>query len=110
MHCWTQRVINKDVKSKLNLNVINKAQYDVRTFIGSGVKKLEETSVKVFLPSGCHHVMLVLVDDEFDITLNVFNFEAACNNFKSNKIKLAANFEDNFNKIYLQGLIGSDIL
>ena len=82
----------------------------MRTFIGSGVKKLEETSVKVFLPSGHHHVIPVLVDDEFDITLNVINFEAACNNFKSNKIKLAANFEDNSNKIYLQGLIGSDIL
>ena len=25
-------------------------------------------------------------------------------------LKLAANFEDNYNKIYLQGLIGSDIL
>ena len=49
--------INKDVKSKLNLNTINKVQYDVRTFIGSGVKKLEETSVKVFLPSGRHHIM-----------------------------------------------------
>ena len=43
-----QSYINKDVKSKLNLNVINKVQYDMRTFIGSGVKKLEETSVKVF--------------------------------------------------------------
>ena len=102
--------VNKDIKSKLKLNVVKKVQYDVRTFIGNGAKNLEETSVKVFLPSGRHHVMPILIDDEFDINLNVINFEAAHNNFKSNKFKLAANFEENSNSIHLQGLIGCDIL
>ena len=102
--------INKDIRSKLNLNVVKKVQYDVRTFIGSGVKELEESSVKVFLPSGGHRIMPILVDDKFDINLNVINFEVAHNNFKSNKFKLAANFEDNSNRIHLQGLIGCDIL
>ena len=54
--------------------------------------------------------MPILVDNEFDITLNVINFDQALKNFNSNNFKLAANFEGDTTKICIQGLVGCDIL
>ena len=85
--------ISEEIKNKLNINSyrLRSVVYDIRTFLSCCVKELKETSVTVYLPSGRHHVMPILIDQDFNITLNVLNLNTAIKNFKHENLKLAAN-------------------
>ena len=99
--------ISQDVSDKLNLNkdLCKNVDYKVKTFLGSGVKTLEETSINVYLPSGRYLVRSILIDKSFNVDLNVRGLKPAIKNIVQNNLNLAANYDEP-----VQGLIGADII
>lgn len=84
-------------------------EFEVKTFLGSSKKKLREVNLDVFLSPFKHHAMLMLVDDQFDISLNVKGLKLALNNLRKEGYDLAANFDDS-DTLSVHGLIGVDII
>ena len=85
-------------------------QYEVRTFLGCGVKQLKEVTLEVYLPTGRYAQMPMLIDDDFKLEMNVRGLNVAVNNLKKLNYQLAAKFDESSNHIPLEGLIGNDIL
>ena len=100
------------VLNKLNCNPDSLAsiEYDVKTFLGSGRKSLKELTLEVHLPSNRYNNLPVLVDDQFDIDLNVQGLGKCIQNFKKNQLELSANYNLNSDKVHVHGLIGVDII
>ena len=99
--------ISQTVSDQLNLNreLCKTVDYQVKTFLGSGVKTLNETSINVYLPSGRYLLRSILIDKEFKLDLNVRGLKPAIQNLKDNNLKLAADYDET-----IQGLIGADII
>ena len=99
--------VSKAISDQLELNkdLCKSVDYQVKTFLGSGVKSLEETSINVFMPSGRYLVRSILVDNEFNVDLNVRGLKTAIDNIKKLNKVLASNYDEP-----VQGLIGADIL
>ena len=110
--CSSRTYISKNIASKLDLNVdkLNKVEYEVKTFLKSENKNFREATIQVNLPSGRYNVVPILVDEDFDLDIKVRNLNVAVNNLKNSKIKLAAEFENASDTISVHGLVGSDIL
>ena len=85
-------------------------QYNVRTFLGCGVKQLKEVTLEVHLPTGRYAQMPILIDDDFKLELNVRGLNVAVNNLKKLNYHLAAKFDESSNHVPLEGLIGNNIL
>ena len=100
-------VLNKLDCSPDSLTAVD---YDVKTFLGSGIKSLKEVTLEVHLPSKRYNILPVLVDDQFDIDLNIQGLGKCIQNFKSNQLALNANFDVSSDKVHVHGLIGVDII
>ena len=100
------------VLSKLQCspNSLTSVVYDVKTFLGSGRKSLKEVTLEVHLPSKRYNNLPVLVDDQFDIDLNVQGLGKSVQNFKRNQLELSANYNLDSDKVHVHGLIGVDII
>ena len=82
------------IQLQLRSDLISDVEYEVRTFLGSGVKKLGETTLEVHLPSGMHRALPILIDKAFKVDLEVRGFRELVQNLKDLKIPLAAEFGD----------------
>ena len=85
-------------------------QYEVRTFLGFGVKLLKEVTLEVYLPTGRYAQMPVSIDDEFKLEMNARGLKVAVKNLKKKNYQVAAYFDLSSNHVPLKGLIGNDIL
>ena len=104
--------INPRVSKLLEISSshVNQIEYDVRTFLGSGVKKLGETSLTVYLPSGRYLSLPMFVDNSFKLDLDVKGLQQIVHNLNQLNYTLGADFPTDSNKVPIDGLIGIDLL
>ena len=62
---------------------VSEVQYNVKTFIGSGLKSLKEATIDVFLPSGRYLLRSILIENDFNVELNVRGLKESLINIKS---------------------------
>ena len=99
--------ISKRISDQMDLvpeNVKN-VVYDVKTFLGSGTKMLEETSITVFTPAGRYLTRPVLIDDSFIVDLKVRGLDKSIENIKSQGYHLAAAYDEP-----ILALVGTDVI
>ena len=77
----------------------------MKTFIGSGLKSLKEATIDVFLPSGRYLLRSILIENNFNIELNVRGLKESLKNIKSKGYVLQADLDKP-----ILGLIGTDCL
>ena len=83
--------------------------YEVSTFLGTRKKRLEEVVLGVQVDKDRTFHLPVLVDEDFDINLNIDHFGEVKKNLNNLKYKLA--FTDNgSDQVRVHGLIGVDII
>ena len=100
---------NALTKLGCNSNLMTDVEFEVKTFLGSKRKNLKEVNLDVFVEPQRHYGLLMLVDDQFDISFNVPGLSLALNNLKALGHKLAADFNDK-DLVSVHGLIGVDIV
>ena len=61
----------------LHKELVKDVEYNVKTFLGSGAKTLQEGMDTVYLPSGHYLLRPMLIDNNFNIDLKVRNFKEA---------------------------------
>ena len=59
----------------VDLSSVNQVHFDVSTFLGRGTKKLSETCLLAFLPSGRYLNVSMYVDPTFNLNLEVKDFQ-----------------------------------
>ena len=84
---------------------VSDVQYNVKTFIGSGLKSLKEATIDVFLPSGRYLLTSILIENNLSIDLNVRGLRESIKNIKDKGYKLQADLDKP-----ILGLIGTDCL
>ena len=92
-----------------NPKLASDVEYDVRTFLGSSKKLLKEVNVDVFTHPHRHYGVLLLVDQQFDISLKVHGLSQAVSNIKSRGFRLAAKYEGG-DSVTIHGLVGVIII
>ena len=104
--------INPRVSTMLAINSSDTTNvvYEVRTFLGTGTKKLGETCLKVYLPSGRYVALPLFVDSTFKLDLEVRGLQQLKQNLKDLNFTLGADYPTNSDKFQIDGLIGVDIL
>ena len=104
--------LSQQALSKLGCKkeLVSDEEFEVKTFLGSSQKKLKEVNLDVFVGPSKHYGSLILVDDQFDISFNIRGFAQALKNFKSQQLKLAADFEADSDTVSVHGLVGVDII
>ena len=104
--------ISSYIANKLNFNVnkLNKVEYEVKTFLKNENKAFREATVQVNLPSGRYNVVPILVDEDFDLEIKIRNLKTTISSFKSSNLKLAAEFEDASDTVFVHGLVRADII
>ena len=90
--------------------LMSSVEFEVKTFMGSSKKRLKEVNLDVFVGSSKHYAMLMLIDDQFDISFDVKGLGQAVKNLKSNGHTLAADYEADSDLVTVHGLIGVDII
>ena len=93
-----------------NNKLISNVEFEVKTFLGSSKKKLSEVNLDVFVGSSKHYAMLMLIDDQFDISFDVRGLGQAVTNLKSNGHILAADLKTDSDLVTVHGLIGVDVI
>ena len=91
-----------------NLELISDVEFDVRTFLGSSKKLLREVNLDVFTNQLKHYAVLMLVDNQFDISFKVRGLGQAVSNIKAKRHRLAAEYDGDC--VTVHGLIGVDII
>ncbi|CAL4096798.1 unnamed protein product, partial [Meganyctiphanes norvegica] len=94
----------------LDFQRVSNVEYEVRTFLGAGTKKVGETSVQVFFPSGRFLALPIFIDKNFELDLEVRGLKQLILNLKSQNIPLGADYSSNSDKVQIDGLIGSDLI
>lgn len=89
----------------LHKELVKDVEYNVKTFLGSGAKTLQEAMVTVYLPSGRYLLRPMLIDSQFNVDLKVRGFNEAIQNIKNKNYNLAAEFNEP-----ILGLIGADVI
>ena len=79
--------------------------YNVKTFLGSGMKELQEASITAYLPSGRYMLRSILIDKDLNVALNVRGLNESILNIKDKDYNLAANYDEP-----ILGLIGTDLI
>ena len=104
--------INPRVSKLLEISSshVSEIEYDVRTFLGSGVKKLGETALTVYLPSGRYLNLPMFVDNSFKLALEVRGLQQLVQNLNQLNYSLGAEFPTDTDRVPIDGLIGIDIL
>ena len=103
--------LSQHALSKLGCNskLISDVEFEVKTFLGSKRKNLKEVNLDVFVEPQRHYGLLMLVDDQFDISFNVPGLSLALENLKTLGHELAADF-NNKDLVSVHGLIGVDVV
>ena len=65
----------------LKSDSVSEVKYEVRTFLGSGYKSLGEASLEVYLPSQRHLVLPLLIDREFNVSMEIKGLKEFVENF-----------------------------
>ena len=104
--------INPRVSKLLEISSshVSEIEYDVKTFLGSGVKKLGETALTVYLPSGRYLNLPMFVDNSFKLDLEVRGLTQLVQNLNQLNYSLGAEFPTDTDRFPIDGLIGIDIL
>ena len=89
---------------------LTEVEYNVRTFLGSGLKKIAETSLTIYLPSGSYLSLPMFVDSQFKLDLEVRGLKQLVNNLNKLKFNLGADFPSDSDEILIDGLLGMDVL
>ena len=89
---------------------VRNVEYEVRTFLGSGVKKLGETCLKVHFPSGRYLSLPIFVDQTFKLELEVRGLQQLVSNLNKLNYPLGADYPTNSDRMQIDGLIGIDLL
>ena len=89
----------------LHKELVKDVEYNVKTFLGSGTKTLQEAMVTVYLPSGRYLLRPILIDSQFNVDLKVRGLNEAIQNIKDKNYKLATEFSEP-----ILGLIGADVI
>ena len=102
---------SKEVLKKLNYNKpsLPCVSYEVKTFVSSKVKELNEVMLDINLNNNRILPLPVLIDDNLNIEFTINDFRFALQNFKKLGINLAADYPDS-DQIVVNGLIGCDLL
>ena len=96
-------------KLKCQKHSFTPGNYEVSTFLGTRKKRLEEVVLGIQADKDRTFHLPVLVDEVFDINLNIDHFGEVNKNLKNLKYELA--FTDNgSDQIRVHGLIGFDII
>ena len=102
---------SKEVVEKLKCkkHSFTPGYYEVITFLGTRKKRLEEVVLDIHVFKDRIFYLPVLVDEDFDINLNIDHFGEVKKNLNNLKYKLA--FTDNgSDQVRIHGLIGVDII
>ena len=83
--------------------------YEVSTFLGTRKKRLEEVVLGIQVDKDRTFHLPVLVDEDFDINLNIDHFGEVKKNLNNLKYKLAFN-DNGSDQVRVHGLIGVDII
>ena len=94
----------------LKLDSVSDGEYEVNTFLGSGLKTLGEATLEVILPSQRHLVLPLLIDRDFKVAIEVNGLKDCVQNLKNLRFPLAAEYGESCESIVVNGLIGSDII
>ena len=89
---------------------VNPVQYEVRTFLGAGIKDLGETTLQVHFPSGRYHSMPIFIDENFYVDLEVRGLSQVVKNLRALDCPLGATYNKNSDKLQIDGLIGMDVI
>ena len=104
--CFSKGVAEK---SKCKKHSLTPGDYEVSTFLGTRKKRLEEVVLGIQVDKDRTSHLPVLVDEDFDINLNIDHFGKVKKNLNNLKYKLA--FIDNgSDQVRVHGLIGVDII
>ena len=97
----TRSYINPKVAKLLDVgsSLVDQVDFDVCTFLGCGTKKLGETCLVAFLPSGRYLNVPMFVDPKFELNLEVRGLQQLCSNLKKLNYNLRANFNVESDKI-----------
>ena len=103
--------INPRVAKLLDINSshINEVEQEVMTFLGCGLKKLGETCLTVYLPSGRYLNLPMFVDPKFKLDLEVRGMQQLVENVRNLNHNLGAQYSPDSDKILIDGLIAMDI-
>ena len=104
--------INPKVAQILQIgsDYLTEVEYNVRTFLGSGLKKLAETSLTVYLPSGRYLSLPMFVDSQFKLELEVRGLNKLVHNLNKLKFNLGTDYTPDSDAILIDGLLGMDVL
>ena len=94
----------------VGLSSVNQVHFDVSTFLGCGEKKLGETCLVSYLPSGRYLNVSMYVDPTFNLNLEVRGLQQLITNLQKLNYNLGADFTNNSDKIPIDGLLGNDII
>ena len=76
----------------------------LKLFFGTGTKKLKESMITVYLPSGRYLPRPILIDDTFIVDLQVRGLHESIANIKKANFNVAANYKEP-----ILGLLGTDV-
>ena len=104
--------IHPGVANLLAINTadLNSVEYEVRTFLGSGTKKMGETCLTAYLPSGRYLALPIFVDPMFKLDLEVLGLKQLTRNLKALNYSLGADYPTDSDKIQISGLLGMDLI
>lgn len=99
------------ILSDLNINKENlyKIPYEVRTYVGSEHKELNEVMLDVQIDLNKYKQIPILIDNNFNIEFEISDLNHALSNFNKMNLNLAGNF-DQSNKVQVNGLLGVDFI
>ena len=110
--CSSRTYLSKEIATKLEFDVpsLRPVHYEVKTFLGQQNKVFKDATVQVHYSEGNFHVLPVLVDESFEISMKVKNLNIAVRNFKDLGYKLSGEFTDNCDQVPIHALVGTDVL
>jgi len=91
-------------------SLVNQVDYEVSNFLGRGTKKLEETCLVVYLPSGKYLNMPMFIDPLFNLDFEVRGLQQITKNLKKLNFNLGADLPTDSDMVQIDGLLGMDII
>ena len=93
-----------------DISSLSPIEYDIKTYLGHQFKTLGLTSFEISMQPNSRFTLPVLVDQGFDINLNIPGLSTVLSNLKKLDFKLASEYVGCSDTIKVQGLLGVDIL
>ena len=108
----TRSYINTQLAKCLGIDVNKMPMTEtfVRTFLGTGTKRMGEKGITVHFPSGRRLVLPIFIDEEFSLKLEVRGLGLLVKNLRNDRVPLGADYPVNSDELAVAGLIGNDII